>query len=90
MKAFPTFAICLFLSSLSFADNSARIRELSNKGKEIQKQISQAQEYIQKQMGEILKIQGAIEELNLQDKQVKEGKDGNAVHSKPDSSVKKK
>ena len=76
-------AMCVLASTLVaspvFCDNSQRIEELITKQKEILSQIQGVQTFIQNGQAEALKIQGAIDELRLQDTKEKpneEKKDG--------------
>ena len=67
MKRIICIAMVLMLSGIAFADNSARMNELTS---ETQKLIQQRQQYLQAVENinmEILRIDGALRELKRQD-----------------------
>ena len=67
MKRIICIVMVLMLSGIAFADNSARITELTS---EAQKLIQQRQQYLQAVENvnmELLRIDGALRELKKQD-----------------------
>lgn len=65
--------ICLLLmSSLVFADNTSRIKELEQENTKLSNEISQAQEYIRQREIQRIKNIGAIEALQQLDVETKE------------------
>lgn len=68
MKKILLGCLLLIVCNISYADNKVRIEELIKKQQEIVNQIQQAQVFISQKQSEALKIQGAVEELQNQDK----------------------
>ena len=70
--------IALFLMvsvfSIAYSDNSSRMAELKRQQIAAVTQIQQANQFIETKKAEIQRLQGAIDELSLQDKAVKEEK----------------
>ena len=69
------------MSSAVFADNSARIKELSDEGNKIVEKLTQANKAIEQMSIRLAQIQGALDELSRQDAPKVEAnkKDGKAV-----------
>jgi formyltetrahydrofolate hydrolase len=75
MKKFFILAVLISLSSICFADNSIRIKELQEEAQNI---LSNKQKYVQTVQNmdfRLAEISGAIKELTEQDKPKKESKD---------------
>ena len=64
MKKVFLVLLILTFCSVALADNSARIADLQAQGQKIMQDIQQAQQFLQAKQAEVLKIQGAIEELS--------------------------
>jgi len=69
LKKLILILVCLIWVCPLYANNKTRIEDLQKQLQEITRQITQAQQFIQQKQIEGVKVQGAIEELQRQDKQ---------------------
>ena len=71
--------VILLMANVVFADNSQRIAELQEEGKQLLEKKAQAEQFIAQTMTRIYEINGALQELTRQDKEVENDElDGNS------------
>lgn len=75
-KLLVLFVVLFLVCGIAFAaDNSVRIKELQAQQQVIAQDIMKAQQFIKQKEAELLKMQGALEELAKQDETGKKKED---------------